>query len=97
MGKSFGPEFRRRVIQRVGDGHAVTVVAELGVSEPTVFRWVLQDRIDRGERVGMSSREKIELADAHRRIREPGTELAVVKKAAEVFAIERIRPKGSSQ
>ena len=98
MGKSYGPEFRCRVIQRVRDGRAVKVVAtELGVSEATVFRWVLQDRVDRGERVGMSSREKLELADAHRRIRELETELAVVKKAAEVFGIEGIRPKGSSR
>ena len=98
MGKSYAPEFRRRVVQRVRDGRAVKVVAaELGVSEPTVFRWVGQDRVDRGERAGLSSGERAELALAHRRIRELETELAVVKMASDLFAIEKTRPKGSSR
>jgi transposase-like protein len=99
MGKSYAPEFRHRVIQRVGAGRAVRAVsAELGVSEATVFRWVAQDHVDRGESAGLSSLDKVELAGARRRIRELETELAVVKKASEFFTtMEKIRPKGSSR
>ncbi len=46
MGKSYAPEFRHRVIQRLRAGRPVrTVSAELGVSEATVFRWVAQDHV----------------------------------------------------
>lgn len=95
---TYAPEFRRRVIHRVRDGRSVQVVAtERGVSEASVFRWMAQDRVDRGERAGLSSVERAELALAHRRIRELETELAVVKMAADLFAIEKTRPKGSSR
>jgi transposase len=99
MGKSYAPEFRHRVIQRVRAGRPVrTVSADLGVSEPTVFRWVAQDHVDRGESAGLSSIDKVELARARGRIRELEAELAVVKKASEFFTtMEKIRPKGSSR
>lgn len=85
MGKSYAPEFRHRVIQRVRAGRPVrTVSAELGVSEATVFRWVAQDHVDRGESAGLSSIDKVELARARGRIRELETELPVL--------VELLRP-----
>jgi len=49
MSRSYAPEFRRRVVELVRSGRAVSVVAaEIGVSEATVYRWRAQDRIDRG-------------------------------------------------
>jgi len=56
------------------------------VSEATVYRWREQDRIDRGERPGLSSVERVELAQAQRRIRELETELEITKKASALFA-----------
>jgi len=71
MGRSYAPEFRHRVVQRVRSGHSVKKVAtEVGAADATVFRWVAQDKVDRGERSGTSSRNRTELARAHRRIRE---------------------------
>ena len=71
MSRSYAPEFRRRVVELVRSGRSVSVVAaEIGVSEATVYRWRAQDRIDRGERPGLSSGERSELARARRRIRE---------------------------
>ena len=79
MARYYAPEFRHRVVQRVRSGHAVKkVAAEAGAAEATVFRWVAQDKVDRGERAGTSSRDRAELAKAQRRIRELETELAVV-------------------
>ena len=98
MGKSYAAEFRHRVIQRVRDGRSVKVVAtELGVSEASAFRWMAQDRVDRGERASLSSVDRAELAQVHRRIRELEAGLAMVKMAADLFAIEKARPKGSSR
>ncbi len=77
MPRSYAPEFRRRVVELVRSGRSVAVVAaEIGVSEATVYRWRAQDRIDRGERPGLSSLERSELAQARRRIRELEIELS---------------------
>jgi transposase-like protein len=67
MGRSYAPEFRHRVVQRVRSGRSVKkVAAEVGAAEATVFRWVAQDKVDRGERSGTSSRNRTALARAHR-------------------------------
>jgi transposase-like protein len=87
-----------RVVELVQQGRSVgAVAAEVGVSEATVYRWCGQDRIDRGERPGLSSVERVELAQARRRIRELETELEIVKKASVLFAEGESRPKGSTR
>jgi transposase len=96
--RSYAPEFRRRVVDLVRAGRSVGVVAaEIGVSEATVYRWRAQDRIDRGERPGLSSVERTELAVARRRIRELEAELEITKKASALFAADSVRPKGSTR
>lgn len=98
MPRSYAPEFRRRVVDLVRAGRSVGVVAaEIGVSEATVYRWRAQDRIDRGERPGLSSVERTELAVARRRIRELEAELEITKKASALFAADGVRPKGSTR
>jgi transposase len=96
--RSYAPEFRRRVVELVRGGRPVGVVAaEVGVSEATVYRWRQQDRVDRGERPGLSSVERVELAQARRRIRELETELEITKRASVLFAEGEMRPKGSTR
>ena len=98
VARSYAPEFRRRVVELVRSGRAVSVVAaDTGVSEATVYRWREQDRVDRGERPGLSSVERTELAVARRRIRELETELEIMRKASALFAESEVRPKGSSR
>jgi transposase len=98
VARSYAPEFRRRVVEFVRSGRAVSVVAaEIGVSEATVYRWREQDRVDRGERPGLSSVERVELAQARRRIRELETELEITRKASALFAEGEVRPKGSTR
>jgi transposase len=96
--RSYAPEFRRRVVGLVRGGRAVSVVAaEIGVSEATVYRWRHQDRIDRGERSGLSTVERVELGQARRRIQELETELEITRKASALFAESEVRPKGSTR
>jgi transposase-like protein len=98
MPKSYAPEFRRRVVELVRSGRpAAEVAADVGVSEATIYRWKAQDEVDRGERSGPSSLERVELAQARRRIRELETELAIVKEASTLFVEGAVRPKGSSR
>ena len=96
--RSYAPEFRRRVVELLRGGRSVSgVAAEIGVSEATVYRWREQDRIDRGERPGLSSTERVELAQARRRIQELETKLEITKKASALFAGSEVRPKGSTR
>jgi len=86
------------VVELVRGGRSVSVVAaETGVSEATVYRWREQDRVDRGEQLGLSSVERVELAQARRRIRELETELEITRKASALFAESEVRPKGSTR
>lgn len=95
--KTYAPEFRRRAIDLVRSGRAVAdAAADLGLREATLYRWMAQDRVDRGERPGLTSSEHVELLRARRSVRELETELAITKKAAALFA-EGVRPKGNSR
>ncbi len=95
MLRSYAPQFRAMVIEQVRSGRQVAeVVAALEVPESTVFRWVRQDKIDRGELAGTSTAESAELRAAKRRIAELQAELATVKRATELFEEGRVvRPK----
>ena len=90
MARSYAPEFRRRVVELVRSGRSVALVsAEIGVSEATVYRWRAQDRIDRGERPGLSSVERTERAVARRRIRELEAELEITKQSSATTVLAR--------
>jgi transposase-like protein len=65
------------------------------VSDATIYSWLKQDRIDRGEAEGAATSQQLELAAARPRIRQLETELAVARKVSEVFLAEGIVPKGS--
>jgi hypothetical protein len=62
------------------------------MSEATVYSWLKQERIDRGE--AETTDQQLELAAARRRIRQLETELAVARKVNEVFLSEGVAPKG---
>ena len=95
MPHSYAPQFRAMVIEQFRSGRKVEELArELEVSPATVYRWLRQDRVDRGELVGTSTPESAELRAARRRIAELEAELATVKRASELFNEGRVvRPK----
>ena len=55
MPRSYAPQFRAMVVDQVRNGKRVAeVAASVELCEATVFRWVRQDKIDRGEMPRMS-------------------------------------------
>ena len=66
--RSFNDEFKRDAVAMVLDeGYRIVEVAErLGVGEGTLGNWVRQARTDRGERAGLTTSEKAELAELRR-------------------------------
>jgi transposase len=95
--KSFGPKEdsdapqvpsrgRHQVIELARSGTKVAQLAEtFGMSDATIYNWLKQERIDRGEIEGTSTDQALELAAVKRRIKQLETEPAVSRKVNEVF------------
>ncbi|WP_442875879.1 transposase [Amycolatopsis sp. NBC_01488] len=78
MPKAYPAEFWARAVALVRAGKSVRETAhQLDISESCLHSWLKQDRIDRGERPGLSSREHSDLVAAKRRIRQLETELEI--------------------
>jgi transposase len=63
--RRFTEEFKRDAVDLVrGTGRPIAQIAhELGIYDSTLGNWVRQDRIDRGEREGLSSDERARLRE----------------------------------
>lgn len=97
MPRRYPVEFRRKVLDLIEAGKPVSEIAvQLGVSDQTIYNWRNQERIDRGQRAGVSTTESAELAAARKRIRELETELAVTKRANELLKAQS-DPKGAGR
>ena len=98
MPRRYSPEVRRQVLELAGAGTRVKQLAlTFAISEATIYNWLKQDRVDRGELEGLRTDQAIELAAAKRRIRQLETELAVARKVNQVFLEQGLPPKGSSR
>jgi transposase len=98
MPRSYPPDLRRQVIELARSGTRVAQLSvTFGMTETTIYNWLVQDRVDRGEEVGRTTDRQLELSAAKRRIKQLETELAVARRINEVFLKEGIHPKGSSR
>ena len=85
MARRYPGEFRRRVVALAESGRRVKDLAsDLGVSEQSIYNWLKQARVDRGDEAGASTHDKAELRAMRRRVRELETELAVHRRATEL-------------
>jgi len=98
MPRRYPPQTRLQVIELARSGTRVAQLAEtFGMSEATIYNWLKQEKVDRGEIEGFSTDQALELAAAKRRIRQLETELAVSRKVNEVFLEGDLPPKGSTR
>jgi transposase len=98
MPRHYPAELRRLTCERMLAGEAVKdLVAELGISAHTLYRWRRQALIDAGERPGAKSYEADPLQAARRRVIELEAELKLVKAASALFTEGSVDPKGSSR
>jgi transposase-like protein len=71
MPRSYPPEVRRQVIELALAGTRVPQLSlTFGMTETTIYNWLKQDRVDRGEMPGLSTEQQLDLASAKRRIRQ---------------------------
>lgn len=83
-------EFRRDVAALVIDQHRsiADVAKELSLVPQTVYLWVRQERVDRGEREGLSTDEREELARLRKEVRQLRQERELLKKATAFWVRE---------
>ncbi|WP_189220740.1 MULTISPECIES: transposase [Streptomyces] len=88
--RSFTPEFKAEMVElcRRGDRCVGQVAEDFDLTETAVRLWVGQAEVDAGERDGLTSGERQELAmlrREHRRLRE---DVEILKRATAFFAQE---------
>jgi transposase len=86
----YPPEFRAEAVRLYRDsGKSLNAVAkDLGVSLESLRKWVNQAKIDAGEKAGLTTEERAELARLRRENRTLRMERDLLKKAAAFFARE---------
>lgn len=98
MPRKYSTEVRRQVVTLARSG---TPVAQLkstfGIGSSTIYNWLTQEKIDRGEIEGVTSDQTLELAAARKRIRQLENDLAISRKVNEIFLSEGQSPKGSTR
>jgi transposase len=98
MPSRYPAEVRRQVVDLARSGTRVAQLSEtFGMTEATIYNWINQEKIDRGEVPGQSTEQALELKAAKRRIRQLETELAVSRKVNQVFLDQDLAPKVSTR
>jgi transposase len=101
MPKKIDPEVRSRAVRLVNDHLAeyssltaasAAVAKQVGVSNETVRRWVLQAQVDGGQRQGSTSEELAEIKALKAKVRRLEEDNAILK-AATVFFVGELDPR----
>ncbi|SRR5690606_28213119 len=80
----YPPEFRRDAVAMVLDGDQVPiaeVARSLGINPGTLGNWVAQERVERGERDGLTVDERSELVDLRAEVAQLRMERDLLKRS----------------
>ncbi|WP_445062670.1 transposase [Streptomyces sp. SAS_260] len=88
--RSFTPEFKAEIVElcRRGDRSVGQIAKDFDLTETAVRLWVSQAEVDAGERDGLTSSERAELAALRRENRRLREDVEVRKRATAFFAKE---------
>lgn len=88
--RNYTPEFRSDAVKlaRSTDQPIAQTARDLGIAEATLYSWVSQTKVDRGEKDGLTTDERAEMTRLRRENRRLTMERDILKKAAAWFAKE---------
>jgi transposase len=88
--RAFTAEYKAEVVAlcRSGGKSVGAIAGDLGISESVVRRWLARVEVDSGERQGLTTSERDELARLRREIRIVREERDILKRATVFFARE---------
>jgi transposase len=88
--RSFTPEFKAEIVElcRRGDRSVGQIAKDFDLTETAVRLWVSQAEVDAGERDGLTSSEREELAALRRENRRLREDVDILKRATAFFAKE---------
>ena len=88
--RSFTPEFKAEIVDACnrGDRSIGQVARDFDLTETAVREWVKQAEIDAGERAGLTSEERAELAQLRRENRRLREDVEILRRATAFFAKE---------
>ena len=88
--RSFTPEFKAEIVElfQRGDRSIGQVARDFDLTETNVRTWVKQAEIDQGERAGLTTEERAELAKLRRENRSLREDVEILKRATAFFAKE---------
>ena len=88
--RSFTPEFKAEIVElcQRGDRSIGQVAKDFDLTETNVRTWVKQAEIDQGERPGLTTEERDELAKLRRENRSLREDVEILKRATAFFAKE---------
>jgi transposase len=86
----YPPEFRAEAVKlaRSSDKPLSEIARDLGVSSESLRKWLKQERVDAGEREGITTSEREELRRLRKENRVLKEEREVLRKATAFFAAE---------
>lgn len=90
----YPPEFRRDAVAMVLDeGQSIAEVGRrLSVNEGTLGNWVAKERVERGEREGLTGDERAELAELRGEVAQLRTERDLLKRSMAFWVKETSTP-----
>jgi transposase len=88
--RSFTAEFKADIVERCrrGDRSIGEVARDFDLTETAVREWVKQAEVDTGDRAGLISAEREELAELRRENRRLREDVEILKRATAFFAKE---------
>lgn len=91
--RTFTTEFKAETVALVrSSGKGISAISrDLGLTETAVRRWVQQAEVDAGQRPGLTTTEREELARLRREVVVLREEREILEKAAAFFAKETTR------